>query len=252
MSINDKIIKLINKYQTNKSPNRIPRCVHYPSCSQYSKECFLKFNFFKASFLTIKRILFCTPLNKKFYDPVPLSKEEKKEEKYLGSLAEPIKEIILNHYLKYPKMQIVDFVKLIYQNTFGPHHLKSPNKEDIMKYLNNEIPLVTNSLESVEDIGNGYYRLYLGKNSDYEKISDLFYQETLINTNTTINIRVFYYKINILISLIKKKKIDLPKKEAINYLKDYLSNGVRPVSHSLIYNEIYKPHYRVLKRPNSN
>ena len=81
MSINDSLIKLIKKYQDNKPAGTPARCVHYPSCSNYSIECYKKFNFFKASFLTVKRILFCTPLNKKFYDPVPLSKEEKLIEK---------------------------------------------------------------------------------------------------------------------------------------------------------------------------
>ena len=50
MSINESLIKLIKKYQNNKPPGTPARCVHYPTCSNYSIECYEKFNFFKATF----------------------------------------------------------------------------------------------------------------------------------------------------------------------------------------------------------
>ncbi len=46
-------------------------CRFYPSCSDYSKECFEKFNLFKAFFLSIKRILKCNPFGSSGFDPVP-------------------------------------------------------------------------------------------------------------------------------------------------------------------------------------
>ena len=70
-------IKLIEKYQQGISPSSPPRCRFTPTCSQYAKECYQKFNVVKASFLTTKRLLKCNPLFKPGYDPVPLSKEEK-------------------------------------------------------------------------------------------------------------------------------------------------------------------------------
>ena len=75
---NKRAIKLIEFYQTSISPNKSPRCRFTPTCSQYAKECYQKFNFAKASLLTAKRILKCNPLFKSGYDPVPLTKEEKK------------------------------------------------------------------------------------------------------------------------------------------------------------------------------
>ena len=71
-------IKFIDWYQKGISPNNPPRCRYYPSCSQYAKECYTKFNFFKASFLSAKRLLKCNRLFKGGYDPVPLTKEERK------------------------------------------------------------------------------------------------------------------------------------------------------------------------------
>ena len=72
-------IRLIEKYQQGISPTNPPRCRFTPTCSQYAKECYQKFNFFKASFLTTKRLLKCNPLFKPGYDPVPLTKEEKRK-----------------------------------------------------------------------------------------------------------------------------------------------------------------------------
>lgn len=73
------VLKLLNHYQSDISSSTSPKCRYYPSCSNYAKGCYEKFNFFKATFLTLKRILRCNPLFKGGYDPVPLTKEEKKE-----------------------------------------------------------------------------------------------------------------------------------------------------------------------------
>ena len=248
MSINESLIKLIKKYQNNKPAGTPARCVHYPTCSNYSIECYEKFNFFKATFLTIKRILFCTPLNRKFYDPVPYTKKEKMINKELDKLAEGIEDILLEHYQKYPQMELNDFIKLIYQNSFGPRHMHNPSKEDVLKYLDEEIKVVTNETEIIEDIGNGYVRVYLSKETNIEKLSNDFLNSMIEDTYTETNIRVFYRKLNILTKLIKKGSIKLPKKESINLVNEYLSNGINPVRHTKIYNELYKPHYRVIRK----
>lgn len=72
-------IRLIGWYQKNISANTEPRCRYYPTCSNYAKECYEKFGFAKASYLTAKRLLRCNRLFKGGYDPVPLTKEEKQK-----------------------------------------------------------------------------------------------------------------------------------------------------------------------------
>ncbi len=73
------VLKLINYYQKNISPKYPPRCRFTPSCSEYAKECFIRFNFFKASWLTFKRLCKCNPFHKCGYDPVPEKKVKKKK-----------------------------------------------------------------------------------------------------------------------------------------------------------------------------
>ena len=68
--MNKYCIKLIEKYQ-KKTEHKAHRCRFYPSCSNYGLIAYKRFNFFKASFLTLKRILRCNPLSKGGYNPVP-------------------------------------------------------------------------------------------------------------------------------------------------------------------------------------
>ena len=59
--INFPIILLIKFYQYLISPFFYNSCKFDPSCSEYALECFKNFNFFKASFKSIIRILKCNP-----------------------------------------------------------------------------------------------------------------------------------------------------------------------------------------------
>lgn len=47
------------------------RCRFYPTCSEYAKIVFTRFNFFYALYLTCHRLLRCQPLCKGGEDPPP-------------------------------------------------------------------------------------------------------------------------------------------------------------------------------------
>lgn len=53
------------------------KCRFLPTCSEYAKGCYERFNFFKATRLTIWRLLRCNPFHKMAYDPVPPVKVKK-------------------------------------------------------------------------------------------------------------------------------------------------------------------------------
>ncbi len=57
-------------YQKAISVHTPASCRFIPTCSQYSKEAFKKYPFFKAFFLSTKRIVRCNPFNKGGYDPL--------------------------------------------------------------------------------------------------------------------------------------------------------------------------------------
>lgn len=95
------VLKLIDFYQKNISPNTGKKCRYLPTCSEYAKICFTRFNFFYASFLSIKRILKCNPLFPMKYDPVP-------EKKGFG-----IDPIAINLYLKIDSIDWVFFYAIL-------------------------------------------------------------------------------------------------------------------------------------------
>ena len=73
------VIKLIDAYKNARKNDGKAHCKYLPSCSSYAREAYTKFNFFKASFLTLWRLLRCNPFSKGGYDPVPLTKQEKED-----------------------------------------------------------------------------------------------------------------------------------------------------------------------------
>ena len=72
--MNKLIIKLIKMYQSVPT-NMHNACRFTPTCSNYALDAFSNFNFFKASYLTIKRLLKCRPFGKYGYDPIPKTEE---------------------------------------------------------------------------------------------------------------------------------------------------------------------------------
>lgn len=68
---NNLAIFLIRVYQYTISP-LIPRsCRFTPTCSEYGVEAFRKYGFFRAFYLTARRISRCHPWGGHGHDPVP-------------------------------------------------------------------------------------------------------------------------------------------------------------------------------------
>jgi putative membrane protein insertion efficiency factor len=63
----------LNLYKTILSPYLKPlsRCRFYPPCADYAYEAIQVHGFLQGSWLSLKRILRCTPFFKGGYDPVP-------------------------------------------------------------------------------------------------------------------------------------------------------------------------------------
>jgi uncharacterized protein len=62
---------LITIYRKVVSPLKPPSCRFYPTCSAYAFEAIEKYGPLKGSWLAIRRILRCNPMNPGGFDPVP-------------------------------------------------------------------------------------------------------------------------------------------------------------------------------------
>lgn len=68
-------LRLIRFYQRFISPMLPPSCRFTPSCSQYTFEAIQIHGFFRGTWLGLRRISRCHPMNPGGYDPVPPKKE---------------------------------------------------------------------------------------------------------------------------------------------------------------------------------
>ncbi len=162
---------------------------------------------------------------------------------------------LMTHYERYPLMQIEDFIKLIYQRSFGPRHFsQSISEEKIMSMLKDELQLLEPMKESIwhEDIGGGYCRIHLdavllGKIS-IEELSQAFVKsmsDASIPNPKAKNILLS--SIDVLLELITKGMISLPIALATEFVQRYLDSDIMAIHHSEIFKEKYHPHYRVIK-----
>mgnify|MGYP000523516946 FL=1 len=62
---------LIRLYQALLSPFLPNSCRFQPTCSEYAKQAFIKYGFFKGFRLAIRRISRCHPWGDSGFDPVP-------------------------------------------------------------------------------------------------------------------------------------------------------------------------------------
>ena len=76
------MVKMIDLYK-QRTQNTNPTCRYHPTCSTYSREAFVKHNFFYASLLSVWRILRCNPLSKGGFDPVPKTRKERKKQEWI-------------------------------------------------------------------------------------------------------------------------------------------------------------------------
>lgn len=222
MSLNNKLIQFIQCYQRKKTSNG--KCRHYPCCSDYGLACYRKFGFLKATILTGCRILRCNPLSKKVYDPVPLSKKEKVEKENRMHKVMEIKDILLKHHQKYPKMHLQDDLVLIIENSLP---------------RNGSFVLPENTTFETEDIGFDRFRLYINDAQTTQ----------LYDINQINDFELFLDKIEIWQNLIFKKMIHYSssKKKISDEISSYLI-GKKKICHSEIYIKNYPINYYVVTK----
>lgn len=81
--MNSLALILLKIYKALISPILPGACRFYPSCSEYSMQAYQNYNFFTASYLTLKRIIRCNPLSKGYFDPLPQNTQNCKHKEHI-------------------------------------------------------------------------------------------------------------------------------------------------------------------------
>ena len=160
----------------------------------------------------------------------------------------------MRQYDLYPKMQIQDMVKLIYQNEFAGGHLIENEKDSLQKlqeecrYLERYSPNGRIPDDAFEEIGNGLCRFHLTalrcNNIKHTTVNRFF-----LSTANSIcgSIQSFEEKLDVLRRCCKDRELPYPLEELEAFLYAYKHQGYLPVSHSEVYRTAYAPAYRIVK-----
>jgi len=150
--------------------------------------------------------------------------------------------LLQEHYVNYPKMDVQDAVKFLYQNSMGPGHMIA-SETDPLARLESEWDNLTADTSSplTEYVGNDLYRL------------DLRHCKAIGLSTKTVN-RIFFLTARNVVADPKglQKKLDLIRKlpfpaDSIDrYLEQYRADGCPMVSHSPRYRAAYRPAYRIV------
>ncbi len=154
--------------------------------------------------------------------------------------------IIKQHGKKYPKMTAQDFVKLIYQNEFGCGHFISDKNKSLDK-IKAEIKQSNTDNCFFENIGNGFSRFWLGKNTEDFISADTVNKIFILSSGKTGDILSFKNKLSVFYNMTKNSEINVSLKDTEIYLKEYEKENFPMVSHSDIFHKEYKPAYKVMK-----
>lgn len=162
-----------------------------------------------------------------------------------------LKEVLLMHGELYPRMQIQDMVKLVFQNEFGGGHLVRDEHASLHNLLAEweRIRLAGRKPPGYHfvDIGNGLCRL------DLSVLNDTGVSPETVNrffTNTAREIKGtlegFERKLGVLKECCRSGLLGYSTGELEDYVAEYQRRGYPPVSHSDIYREEYSPAYRII------
>ncbi|MBR4878912.1 MAG: hypothetical protein IKU13_03680 [Clostridia bacterium] len=158
-----------------------------------------------------------------------------------------MKEYILNERNLHPYALPQDYIKLIFQQEFGPGHLIADKNYAEQRLLNEWEEVHHLPYEAEQDIGGGYVRVCLKGLDEAQlgKLNEAFVKSA--NQMSGSNL-AFESKLDEFVVMAKDGVFDFGFDEAKAAVEEYLAGGIRPTSHTKQYHDHYKPAYRVVRK----
>ena len=154
------------------------------------------------------------------------------------------RDIVLEHYARYPLMRAQDYIKLAFQHFMGPGHM-ARERGIVEERLSLERPANETGVR-YEDIGNGLVRCYLS-GSEGSMTNEQLAEEFMITANNFVKNREgLENALEELTEMAKKGEIGVTEDEFRSLAEPFRAAGCPLISHSEQYNRAYKPHYRVI------
>lgn len=152
---------------------------------------------------------------------------------------------------KYPEATLQDIYKSFYQERFGPGHM-IPNVENARNYLMSEMEQASeNSGAYYEPTGSGgkYIRVYLNAVAD-GKISAEQLLDAFVESANNVEPRSDKWadQWTNIVKVIEEKQLPVKMDDELKQWLKECSEQEEAVHHSEAYNQVYRPHYRILER----
>ncbi len=168
-----------------------------------------------------------------------------------------LKKLLIRHYRIYPKARLVDIVKFIYQNQFGPGHFIASETESLdrlkieFRTLHNlhskgKLPFLQEKV--FETLGNGLCRLHLfplhGMPITSQTINRLFLSTAEKSGGSLMALE---QSLDVIRECCNKGLLPYGPQEEETFLTKYKNQGYPLVRHSPEFRLAYAPAYRIVK-----
>jgi uridine kinase len=157
------------------------------------------------------------------------------------------RELLINHYKQYPKMEIQDMLKYIFQSSFGCEHMVS-SEGFAIDYIKKEYASTVKGDNPLTDALDGEYSRvslsYLDKEGlSAETLGRLFYLSAKKETQGKENLEK---KLLTLKELVNDGALPFSTYETEKIINEWADSGYPAIHHSDAFRNEYHPAYRVI------
>ena len=157
------------------------------------------------------------------------------------------KNLIIDHYRKYPRLEIADVFKLVFQSSFGCEHLVS-SLERVTEYIVRERESMTPTEGEIEFLDGNYARVplsYMDEGLTAQTLGKLFFLSSKKEEGGKAEL---IKKISAARDLVLSGDLPFSISDFDRAVSEWESAGFPAVRHSEAFRENYAPSYRVIAR----
>lgn len=158
--------------------------------------------------------------------------------------------ILKEHLASYPKMEMQDVAKLLFQSEFGGGHMIADAEKSFARIQEEYDSLDLDVIDAVpltEEIGNGISRIYLlslNLGLRAEVLNEMFVQSA---HNRKGSVEGLEAKIDMVMRACQEQVLPFDQIEAATFFENWKIQGYPAISHSETYRNVYHPAYRVVE-----
>ena len=159
------------------------------------------------------------------------------------------RKLVISHFSQYPKAQLPDLIKLLYQSELGSGHMISDPSESLQRLLA-EYSTCKGDGEAhllYDPIGNGLCRLHLEAGARQglspHTLHRFFLSTAQVSHGSPDSLR---HSLACLPALAKEGLLPFSPADVHRQVEAYIASGCPPLHHSQVYRAAYRPKYRVV------